>query len=120
MILEHAQQEQSSDRLAGELRKGLIPLAVLAALRSPAYGYSLQQFMVTKGFPVDQGTLYPLLRRLDEQGLLQSDWNTDEARPRKYYRLSVAGANVLEKLEAHWGELVQVMSGLLRKEGVAK
>lgn len=83
------------ERLAIELRRGVISLAVLSALQNPTYGYSLQQALVDRGFEVEQGTLYPLLRRLDEQGLLESLWNVDESRPRKYYRLSEKGTAAL-------------------------
>jgi DNA-binding PadR family transcriptional regulator len=103
-------QEQ---RLAGELRRGVVVLAVLGALRRPAYGYSLQQALAERGFPVEQGTLYPLLRRLDEQGMLESDWTVDEERPRKYYRLSGQGAAALAALTAEWGRLGRVLDGLL-------
>lgn len=105
-------------RLAVELRRGAVALAVLAVLRTPSYGYALQQRLVERGFDIDQGTLYPLLRRLDEQGLLDSDWTVDEARPRKYYRLSAEGARVLGELAGHWERLVTVLGDLLADEGV--
>jgi PadR family transcriptional regulator PadR len=102
-----------ASRLAAELRRGVVALAVLGALRAPTYGYSLQQRLVSRGFDVDQGTLYPLLRRLNEQGLLESDWTIDGSRPRKYYRLSARGAGVLAELTAHWERLVEVVGDLL-------
>jgi PadR family transcriptional regulator, regulatory protein PadR len=100
-------------RLVIELRRGIGALVVLSALQSPTYGYSLQQRLVEQGFEIDQGTLYPLLRRLDEQGLLESDWKIDEGRPRKYYRLSAAGAGVLANLTTQWGQLARVVDGML-------
>jgi DNA-binding PadR family transcriptional regulator len=106
-------QEQ---RLPAELRRGVVALAVLGALRTPAYGYSLQQTLAERGFAVEQGTLYPLLRRLDEQGLLESDWTIDEARPRKYYRLSARGAEMLAELTEEWSRLVRTVDRLLNPE----
>jgi DNA-binding PadR family transcriptional regulator len=107
------QNSELEQRLVVELRRGVVALAVLSALRTPTYGYSLQQRLTTRGFDIDQGTLYPLLRRLDEQGLLQSDWTVDETRPRKYYRLSERGVRVLDSLATQWGALVNVVSTLL-------
>ena len=100
-------------RLGVELRRGIVALAALSALRTPTYGYSLQQRLAEQGFDIDQGTLYPLLRRLDEQGLLESDWSIDEGRPRKYYRLSAQGAEVLASLTEQWGRMVKVVDGML-------
>jgi PadR family transcriptional regulator PadR len=100
-------------RLAVELRRGIVALAALSALRTPTYGYSLQQRLAEQGFDIDQGTLYPLLRRLDEQGLLESDWSIDEGRPRKYYRLSAQGTEVLASLTDQWGRMVKVVDGLI-------
>ncbi|MEM8963306.1 MAG: PadR family transcriptional regulator [Acidobacteriota bacterium] len=99
-------------QLVLELRRGLITLTVLGALRQPAYGYSLRQHLAENGFEVDQGTLYPLLRRLDGQGLLDSDWNTEGARPRKYYRLNARGSAMLETLRGHWHAMAEVVETL--------
>lgn len=74
-----------------ELRRGTIVLASLILLRTPGYGYGLLEQLASAGFPTDANTLYPLLRRLEKQGCLQSEWNTEEARPRKFYRTSEAG-----------------------------
>jgi DNA-binding PadR family transcriptional regulator len=101
------------DRLTLELRRGVLTLAVLAALRDEGYGYSLQQRLTGRGLEIEQGTLYPLLRRLDEQGLLDSDWNVEGTRPRKYYRLSREGRRVLERLNQEWLDLIEVVGGLL-------
>ncbi|NGM11294.1 PadR family transcriptional regulator [Verrucosispora sp. WMMA2044] len=81
-----------------ELRRGTVVVASLVALRRPDYGYALLQRLTGHGFPVDANTLYPLLRRLEEQGLLTSEWNTEESRPRKFYRTSDSGKQVLERL----------------------
>lgn len=74
-----------------ELRRGTIVLACLRLLEKPGYGYGLLEELGERGFPTDANTLYPLLRRLEKQGFLTSEWNTDEARPRKFYRTSTAG-----------------------------
>ncbi|MFU8875192.1 PadR family transcriptional regulator [Micromonospora sp. SL4-19] len=81
-----------------ELRRGTVVVASLVALRRPDYGYALLQRLTAHGFPVDANTLYPLLRRLEEQGLLTSEWNTEESRPRKFYRISDEGEAVLDRL----------------------
>lgn len=81
-----------------ELRRGTVVVASLAALRSPGYGYGLLQTLADHGFSVDANTLYPLLRRLEDQGLLTSEWSTEEARPRKVYRTSAEGEEILQLL----------------------
>ncbi|MET7471229.1 PadR family transcriptional regulator [Micromonospora sp. NPDC005222] len=81
-----------------ELRRGTVVVASLVALRRPDYGYALLQRLATHGFAVDANTLYPLLRRLEDQGLLTSEWNTEESRPRKFYRTSDDGEAVLNRL----------------------
>lgn len=73
-------------------------VASLVALRRPDYGYALLQRLTDHGFPVDANTLYPLLRRLEDQGLLTSEWNTEESRPRKFYRTSDEGESMLSRL----------------------
>ncbi|GAA2080831.1 PadR family transcriptional regulator [Aeromicrobium halocynthiae] len=81
-----------------ELRRGTVVVASLTALREPGHGYALLQTLAGYGFAVDANTLYPLLRRLEDQGLLLSEWNTDESRPRKIYRTSLRGESVLAVL----------------------
>ena len=81
-----------------ELRRGTIVLACLRLLEHPGYGYGLLEQLGAHGFPSDANTLYPLLRRLEQQGHLTSEWNTDEARPRKFYRTSAAGARLANAL----------------------
>ena len=80
------------DNVILELRRGMIVLAVLSQLDHEQYGYSLLKLLSDQGLEVDQGTLYPLLRRLESQGLLQSNWRLEEARPRRYYVISQEGA----------------------------
>jgi DNA-binding PadR family transcriptional regulator len=96
-----------------ELRRGVVVLAVLSQMETPQYGYSLVQRLAEHGLEVEEGTLYPLLRRLEKQGLLASEWDTSEARPRKYYQISQQGRKVLDTLTADWFETVDVMHKLL-------
>lgn len=81
-----------------ELRRGTVVLACLLALRAPEYGYALLKRLDAAGIPSDGNTIYPLLRRLEERGLLLSEWNTDDSRPRKFYRTSMAGAELASQL----------------------
>lgn len=88
-----------------ELRRGTVVLACLLVLKEPNYGYALLDLLEHSGFAVDANTLYPLLRRLERQGLLNSDWNTDEARPRKFYQASKAGLALADALCKDWNDL---------------
>jgi PadR family transcriptional regulator, regulatory protein PadR len=88
-----------------ELRRGTIVLACLLILQRPDYGYALIEALEQRGFGVDANTLYPLLRRLEKQGLLVSEWDTAEARPRKFYRTSSDGLALAEVLTSEWRQL---------------
>ncbi len=101
--------------IALELRRGTIIISVLSQLKEPQYGYSLVQRLDEKGVAVDPGTLYPLLRRLEKQGLLSSNWEVDAARPRRYYMLNRMGTLVLARLSEEWDSLVNTMQALLHK-----
>ena len=81
-----------------ELRRGTVVLACLLALRDPEYGYALLKRLDAAGIPSDANTIYPLLRRLEDRGLLESEWNTDDSRPRKYYRTSRPGLQLSAQL----------------------
>jgi DNA-binding PadR family transcriptional regulator len=107
---------ESSEHLTLELRRGAIVIAALAQLREPLYGYSLRERLAEQGLEVKEGTLYPLLRRLEDQGLLDSEWEVGEGRPRRYYRLSRQGRKVLAELETEWKELVDALGRLLTEE----
>lgn len=98
-----------------ELRRGSVVLACLLVLRTPDYGYALLEALAAKGFAVDANTLYPLLRRLESQGLLVSEWNTEESRPRKFYRTSNDGAALAELLLADWQQLQSAFDSLKDK-----
>ena len=101
-------------KLEAELRRGALVLAVLAGLRTAQYGYSLRQALAAAGMPIEEGTLYPLLRRLEGQGALESSWNTDGASPRRYYRLSPDGERLFLAMSESWRRQVDVMDALLR------
>ncbi len=93
------------DNAVFELRRGVIVLAALSILQNEGYGYSVMRQLADCGLEVDQGTLYPLLRRLESQGLLLSDWRLEEARPRRYYKTSADGQIMLEKLKNEWQKI---------------
>lgn len=100
---------------AQELRRGTVVLACLALLEGPQYGYALLETLNDSGVSVDGNTLYPLLRRLEKQGLLTSEWNTDESRPRKFYRVSPEGSRVRTGLVSEWNDLVASISRLTKE-----
>ncbi|MFC7679345.1 PadR family transcriptional regulator [Paenibacillus sp. GCM10028914] len=103
--------------LMQELRRGTIILGVLSQLSEPQYGYSLVSVLEEKGISVDPGTLYPLLRRLEKQELLESQWDTHDTRPRKYYSLSPLGKEVFEQLCVEWKNLIGSLEGLIDQRG---
>ncbi len=104
----------AADNLDLELRRGVVVLAVLSQLQTEQYGYSLKKALTDRGLEIDEGTLYPLLRRLESQGLLQSDWRMAEARPRRYYVISPEGRRVYETLSANWRALTRVIDELVQ------
>lgn len=106
------------DSYTTELRRGTLALAVLSQLRTPQYGYSLVQSLEKAGVSIEQSTLYPLLRRLEKQELVTSNWDTSESRPRKYYVLSDFGIEVYEQLRDEWEKMTSELTSLLK--GVEK
>ncbi len=90
------------ENLRLELRRGSLVLAVLAALRSEQYGYTLRKTLMGQGMDIDENTLYPLLRRLESQGLLSSEWREQDKRNKRFYRLSKSGEAVLGRLLEEW------------------
>ena len=98
-----------------ELRRGTVVLAVFSQLHKEHYGYSLRQELEERGFDINEGTLYPMLRRLETQGLLQSRWETGDGRPRRYYSLSAQGEALFLELKAEWKYIGVVMEQLLTK-----
>ena len=103
------------EKLVQEIRRGNLVLATLSQLGEPRYGYALIERLADQGLEIEQGTLYPLLRRLEEQGLLESEWNVEGSRPRRYYVISPAGGEVLEALTQEWEHLAAVMNDLLKE-----
>lgn len=99
--------------LSQELRRGVLPLAVLSMLRENKYGYALINDLGKCGIEIDQGTLYPMLRRLEEQGLLQSSWIIEGSRPRRYYQISEEGSQVFASLSVEWINLNNDMEKVL-------
>jgi DNA-binding PadR family transcriptional regulator len=99
--------------LSQELRRGVLPLAVLSMLEENKYGYALIGELAAAGIEIDQGSLYPMLRRLESQGLLESTWIVDEARPRRYYRVSQQGHEVLKSLASDWQQITISLERLL-------
>ena len=97
-----------------ELRRGMIVLAVLSQLDEEQYGYSLLKRLSEKELEIDQGTLYPLLRRLESQGLLKSNWNVEGSRPRRYYVISPEGQELLPLLKEEWNNIVSMMDRMLK------
>ncbi|MFT4136189.1 PadR family transcriptional regulator [Microbacterium sp.] len=95
-----------------ELRRGTVVLACLRLLNEPGYGYGLLEELTARGFDTDANTLYPLLRRLEKQGHLVSRWNTDEARPRKFYRTSAAGMRLAVELTAEFAAIAAAIDTL--------
>ena len=108
-----AARNDAAARLEQELRRGVVVLAVLSRLKRPEYGYSLRQALADRGMAIEEGTLYPLLRRLEEQGLLTSEWRIEDGPPRRYYTLSAEGRTVLKDLTGTWRELVDTANRLL-------
>jgi PadR family transcriptional regulator len=102
------------ENLRLELRRGSLVLAVLAALRKEQYGYTLRKALADLGMAIDEGTLYPLLRRLESQGLLLSEWREEERRNKRFYKLSPAGEQVLGQLLAEWKSIDSSLTEIVK------
>lgn len=109
----NALQNSEFEKLKLELRRGAIVLAAMSQLREEQYGYSLINSLNEQGFEIGQDTLYPLLRRLEGQGLLDSQWRVEDPRPRRYYQLNDAGREMLALLTAEWQQQDKVIRRLL-------
>jgi DNA-binding PadR family transcriptional regulator len=105
-----------TQNLVQELRRGVIILAALSQLHEEQYGYSLMKCLQDQGMQIDQGTLYPLLRRLEEQELLESDWRMETSRPRRYYKLSAFGEKVLKEMSTEWSRIKTTVDELLSEK----
>lgn len=101
--------------LKQELRRGTLILLVLSQLRRPTYGYNLVKTLTDNGIPMDANTLYPLMRRLEGQGLLASQWDTSESKPRKYYQITPEGQQVLEATQEYWHSFSGKVNELLEE-----
>lgn len=108
--------EETVSGLVLELRRGTLILLVLSQLKTPMYGYSLVKKLNDHQIPMDANTLYPLMRRLEGQGLLESQWDTGESKPRKYYKITEEGLAVLEKTRAYWNTFSKNVDVLLEGE----
>lgn len=97
-----------------ELRRGSLVLAVLAQLRTEQYGYTLRKALAEHGMEIDEGTLYPLLRRLESQGLLVSEWREEGKRNKRFYILSANGKQLLKQLLAEWKNIDASLNGIVR------
>ncbi len=107
------ENELNIENLILEMRRGVIVLAVLSQCSQEQYGYSLMKGLSDKGLEIDQGTLYPLLRRLESQGMLSSSWRLEDARPRRYYVISQDGKQILPRLVEEWEGMVRMMNRML-------
>jgi PadR family transcriptional regulator len=101
------------ENLKLELRRGCLTVAVLAALRTERYGYTLRKLLAEHGLTIDEGTLYPLLRRLETQGLLASEWREEARRNKRFYRLSEVGAQMLQQLLDEWRSIDSSLTEIL-------
>lgn len=106
-------ENDALDKLRAELRRGAIVLAALSQLRREHYGYSLRRVLAEAGIQVEEGTLYPLIRRLEKQGLLTSEWREEGKRKKRFYRLSADGRVALAALSDDWQKLNAGIAGLL-------
>ncbi|MFA5471488.1 MAG: helix-turn-helix transcriptional regulator [Acholeplasmataceae bacterium] len=104
------------DNMINELKRGTQIMIVLHALKDMQYGYSLLQVLNDINVNIEAGTLYPLLRRLDQQGLLDSIWDTSESRPRKYYKLNEEGTQILEALKKAWKDMITDVNQSISEE----
>ncbi len=100
-------------KLKLELRRGVLILAVLAELREEHYGYSLRKNLALQGLEIDEGTLYPLIRRLEKQNLLTSEWREENKRKKRFYQLSDVGKEVLEKLTTEWQQTQTTLNNII-------
>jgi PadR family transcriptional regulator PadR len=108
-----AMSDELFENLRLELRRGCLVLAVMAELRAEQYGYTLRKALNDRGMAIDESTLYPLLRRLESQGLLASQWREEDKRKKRFYRLSAEGKQVFKQLVAEWHNINTSLNGIL-------
>jgi DNA-binding PadR family transcriptional regulator len=107
--------ESNFENVSIELKRGLTNLVVLSQCKEPTYGYELVKLLDEKNFPLDANTVYPLLRRLEKQGLLRSDWDVTTDKPRKYYLISEIGEVFFERLKAQWYEMIEIVKNVIEE-----
>jgi PadR family transcriptional regulator PadR len=107
--------ESPFENLRLELRRGCLVLAVLAQLRAEHYGYTLRKALADDGLEIEESTLYPLLRRLETQGLLVSEWREEDKRNKRFYRLSKDGKVILKQLLEEWRGMGESLDRILRE-----
>jgi len=112
-ILLMNEMEKKFENAVLEIRRGTLLLCVLSQLDKPHYGYELVQILSSLGMDIDQNTLYPLLRRLEDQEILVSDWSVEGSRPRKYYSISEDGRSLFNKLTLEWKKISEIVTGML-------
>ena len=105
--------ENLFENLRLELRRGCLTLAVLAQLKEEHYGYTLRKALAARGMEIDENTLYPLLRRLEAQGLLTSEWREEDKRNKRFYRLSPEGEGIFARLLKEWNDINTAILNLL-------
>ena len=111
-----AEEKELLGNLIQELRRGTLILSVLSQMKEARYGYALVEQLEEKGVSIDPNTLYPLLRRLEKQGLLCSEWETGESKPRKYYKRTPLGNGIYLELKEQWKYISNSMDSLLKEE----
>src|SRR5580658_9879169 len=106
-------EDDAFEKLRLELRRGSLVLAVLAALKVERYGYTLRKELSDAGLEIEEGALYPMLRRLEAQGVLTSEWREEDKRNKRFYRLSADGAALLAELATEWRAINTTLDKLL-------
>ena len=109
--------ENLFENLRLELRRGCLTLAVLAQLHDEHYGYTLRKALAARGLVIDENTLYPLLRRLEAQGMLESEWREEDKRRKRFYRLSEDGKQIFQLLLAEWRDLGSSIERFIESQG---
>jgi PadR family transcriptional regulator PadR len=118
--MEQQIQNELFNSLRMELRRGCLILAVLAQLRVEHYGYTLRKALADEGLAIEESTLYPLLRRLETQGLLTSEWREEEKRNKRFYKLSLAGEVILDQLLAEWNRINDSLHRILKDKNTVE
>jgi DNA-binding PadR family transcriptional regulator len=108
--------QERLDKMRMELRRGVLVLAVLALLRDEHYGYSLRKELIAANIDIEEGTLYPLIRRLESYGMLESRWGESDGRKRRYYKISQDGERILATLSREWTSISGSLQNILEEK----